>query len=190
MSTGHLVLKKNLVNPTTFGKMALSLITLDLTTLSIITHKIIKLIMDKLQLTGQNLGGVFNSRSGCMCAMHLCFYEAKQPNLKLKTWPKQLLGSLPITFALSALKIMARSLSTLGNLTISLTTLEMVFSITTLSIMTLSLIMLDKLAIRLTTFRIMEFSITTISWYSSARSRLVHKGTRSGSILVTHWPSF
>jgi hypothetical protein len=128
--------------------MALGLITLHLTKLDIITNKIIKLSMDKLQLTGQNLGRVFNSRSGCMCAMHLCYYEAKLPNLKLKTWPKQLLGSLPITFALSALRIMACSLSTLNNLTISLTTLKMTFSITTLSIMTLSLIMLHKLAIR------------------------------------------
>jgi hypothetical protein len=30
----------------------------------------------------------------------LFIYEAKQPNLKLKTQPKQLLGSLPIAFAL------------------------------------------------------------------------------------------
>jgi hypothetical protein len=40
--------------------------------------------MDKLQLTGQNLGRLFSSRSGCMCALHLCCYEAKWPNLKLK----------------------------------------------------------------------------------------------------------
>jgi hypothetical protein len=58
--------------------------------------------MDKLQLTGQNLGQFFNSRSGCMCAMHLCSYEAKQPNLKLKTQPKQRLGSLPLAFTLPA----------------------------------------------------------------------------------------
>jgi hypothetical protein len=56
--------------------------------------------MDKLQLAGLNLGRVFNSRSGCMWARHLFCYEAKQPNLKLKTRPKQLLGSLPIAFAL------------------------------------------------------------------------------------------
>ncbi len=56
--------------------------------------------MDKLQLAGQNLGQVFNSRSGCMCAMHLCCYEAKRPNLKLQTCPKQLLGSLMWAFAL------------------------------------------------------------------------------------------
>ncbi len=49
--------------------------------------------MDKLKLTGQNLGPVFNSRCGCKCAMHLCRYEAKRPNLKLKSQPKQLLGS-------------------------------------------------------------------------------------------------
>ncbi len=30
-----------------------------------------------------------------MCAMHLCCYEAKRPNLKLQTRPKQLLVSLP-----------------------------------------------------------------------------------------------
>jgi hypothetical protein len=29
-----------------------------------------------------------------MCVMHLCSYEAKQPNLMLKTWPKQLLHCL------------------------------------------------------------------------------------------------
>jgi len=56
--------------------------------------------MDKLQLAGRNLGRVFNSRSGCMCAWHLFFYEAKQPNLKLKTMTKQLLHSLPIAIAL------------------------------------------------------------------------------------------
>jgi hypothetical protein len=59
--------------------------------------------MDKLQLTGQNLGRVFNSRSDCMSGMHLYCYEAKQLNLKLKTQPKQLLGSLPIVFALPVL---------------------------------------------------------------------------------------
>ncbi len=32
--------------------------------------------------------------------MHLCCYEAKRPNFELKTWPKQLLGSLLLAFAL------------------------------------------------------------------------------------------
>jgi hypothetical protein len=58
--------------------------------------------MDKYQLTGQNLGRVFNSRSDCMSATHLFCYEAKQTNLKLKAQPKQLLGSLPLAFALPA----------------------------------------------------------------------------------------
>jgi len=31
--------------------------------------------------------------------MHWCGYEAKLSNLKLKTWPKQLLGSLPLDIA-------------------------------------------------------------------------------------------
>jgi hypothetical protein len=56
--------------------------------------------MGKLQLTGQNLGPVFNSRSDCMSANYVFCYEAKQPNLQLKTWKKQLKGSLPIAFAL------------------------------------------------------------------------------------------
>jgi hypothetical protein len=56
--------------------------------------------MDKLQLTGQNLGRVFNHKSVLMFAMHLFCYEAKQPNLNLKTRPKQLLGCLQLAFAL------------------------------------------------------------------------------------------
>ncbi len=35
-----------------------------------------------------------------MCALRLCCYEAKRPSLNLKTCPKQLLGSLPLSFAL------------------------------------------------------------------------------------------
>jgi hypothetical protein len=59
--------------------------------------------MDKLQLTGQNLGRVFNSRSGCMGATHLRRYKAKWPNLKLKTRPKRLLGYLPLASGLPIL---------------------------------------------------------------------------------------
>ncbi len=55
--------------------------------------------MDKLQVTGQNLGRVFNSRSGCMCARLLRCYEAKLPDLKSKTRSKIILGSLPIDIA-------------------------------------------------------------------------------------------
>jgi hypothetical protein len=51
------------------------------------------------RLTGQKLGRVFNTRSGCVCDMHLCCYEVKLPNLELKTWPKQLLGYLLLDFA-------------------------------------------------------------------------------------------
>jgi len=49
------------------------------------------------------LGRVFNFRSGCMHTMHLLPGIAIQPNLELKTWPKQLLGSLPLVIALPAL---------------------------------------------------------------------------------------
>jgi len=58
--------------------------------------------MDKLQLTGQNLVQVFNSRSACMRAMQLLYFETKLPNLMLKTRPKQLLGSLPLDITLPA----------------------------------------------------------------------------------------
>ncbi len=47
-------------------------------------------IMNKLQLGGQNIGQVFNFRSGYVLAAYLCCYEVKLPNLKLKTWPKTL----------------------------------------------------------------------------------------------------
>jgi hypothetical protein len=40
-------------------------------------------------------GRVFNFRSGCVHAIHFHYFETKLPNLKLKTCPKQLLGSLP-----------------------------------------------------------------------------------------------
>jgi hypothetical protein len=56
--------------------------------------------MDKLQLAGQTLGRVAITRNGCMCAMHLYCYEAKLPNLMLKTQPNQLLGSLMLDIAL------------------------------------------------------------------------------------------
>ncbi len=52
--------------------------------------------MHKLQLTGRNLGWVFNSRSGHVYATHSCHYWAKLSNFKLKTRPKQLLGSLQL----------------------------------------------------------------------------------------------
>ncbi len=56
--------------------------------------------MDKLQLTGQNLGQVFNFRSSHLHAATFLVLSVKLPNLQLKTQPKQLLGSLllPITF--------------------------------------------------------------------------------------------
>jgi hypothetical protein len=58
--------------------------------------------MDKLQLTGQNLGQVFYFRYGHVRAVHFLSLGVKLPNLKLKTRPKQLLGSLPLGIALHA----------------------------------------------------------------------------------------
>jgi hypothetical protein len=51
-------------------------------------------VMDKLQLTGRNLCRVFNFLSE-----HFWCYQVKLPNLKLKTGPKQLLGSFPLVIA-------------------------------------------------------------------------------------------
>ncbi len=64
--------------------------------------------MDKLHRTGQNLDRVVNSRSGYVPATQLPFFEMKQPNLKLRIWPKQLLGSLPldVLFSDASLKVL------------------------------------------------------------------------------------
>jgi hypothetical protein len=56
--------------------------------------------MDTLKRTGQNLTRVFNSRNDCVCAIYTCWYWAKQPNLELKTWPKQLLSCLLLDLTL------------------------------------------------------------------------------------------
>jgi len=58
--------------------------------------------MNKLLLTGLNLGRAFNSRCARAYAMHLRCYSVKLPNLKLKTRAKELLGSLPLDIALPA----------------------------------------------------------------------------------------
>jgi len=65
---------------------------------------------DRLQLRRQNMGRVFNSRSGCMHAMHFFCYEAKRPNLKLKTRPKQLLSNLQLDVAVATYTIKYESL--------------------------------------------------------------------------------
>jgi hypothetical protein len=57
-------------------------------------------IMDKLPPTGRNLGHVLNFRSGHLHSAHLWCYPVKLPSLKLKTWPKQRLGSLPLEIVL------------------------------------------------------------------------------------------
>jgi hypothetical protein len=56
--------------------------------------------MDKLQLTGQNMGRVFNFRCGHLHATYSWCYQLKLPNLKLKTQPKQFFGSLPFDIVL------------------------------------------------------------------------------------------
>jgi hypothetical protein len=45
------------------------------------------------------------TRSGCMHPIHLCCYEAKLTNLKLKTRPKQLLGSIPLNMVFPAVDV-------------------------------------------------------------------------------------
>jgi hypothetical protein len=58
--------------------------------------------LDKPKLTGQSLGRVFNSRSGCLHAMLFFRYEAKVASLELKTRPNQLLGHLLLYIAVPA----------------------------------------------------------------------------------------
>jgi hypothetical protein len=69
--------------------------------LAYVTYHATQFVHDKLQYTGKNIGWVFNSKRGCMYPMHLYSYEAKLTNLKLKTWPKQLLGSIRLYIMLS-----------------------------------------------------------------------------------------
>ncbi len=63
--------------------------------------------MHKLQQLGQNLGQVFNFRSGHLKSAHLWCYRVKLPNLKLKTRTKQLLVSplLDIVLTNSTLEV-------------------------------------------------------------------------------------
>jgi hypothetical protein len=56
----------------------------------------IKAFLDRLEQAGQNLGRVFNSRSGCIRSMKFFCCVIKLTNLKLKTRSKQHLRSLPL----------------------------------------------------------------------------------------------
>jgi hypothetical protein len=53
---------------------------------------------------------VFNFRSVHLHAAHLWCCQVKLPNLKLKTWPKQLLGSLPLDNMLPTETVLQKSL--------------------------------------------------------------------------------
>jgi len=57
----------------------------------------------KPQITGQNLGRVFNFRSGHFHADTFLMSSEILPNLQLKIWPKQPLGSLQLVIALPRL---------------------------------------------------------------------------------------
>jgi hypothetical protein len=61
--------------------------------------------MDRLQLTGQNMGRVFYFRYGRVRAVHFLCLGVKLPNLKMKTQPKQVLGSLLLDIALPYLRL-------------------------------------------------------------------------------------
>jgi hypothetical protein len=63
------------------------------------------LIMDKLKLTGLDLGHVFNYRCGHAFAQISTRTLSKQPYLNLKTVPKPVLGSLPLAFVLPDLML-------------------------------------------------------------------------------------
>ncbi len=61
---------------------------------------VIDKVMDKLKLTGRNLGRVFNYRYGYAYTPCRTFITPKLFSLELKTRPKQLLGSLTLAFVL------------------------------------------------------------------------------------------
>jgi hypothetical protein len=71
-----------------------------LAVLFVILYCLLVKTVDKLQLTGQNLGRVFNFRSGHLHFATFLSFSVKLPNLHMKTQPKQLLGSLPLVIAL------------------------------------------------------------------------------------------
>jgi hypothetical protein len=56
----------------------------------------------KLYLARQNLGRVFNFKCVHVCTTCTSYVSTKLPNLKWKTRPEQLFGSLPLAFALPA----------------------------------------------------------------------------------------
>ncbi len=68
--------------------------------------------MDNLKPTRRNSGWVFNSYIGHACIFCAIAHITKQPNLKLKTGPKQLLGSLLLTFTLPSLTQSGFSITT------------------------------------------------------------------------------
>ncbi len=69
-----------------------------LTALTCHPIKTLNKAIDKLQPRGLNLGRVFNYRCGCASTQMNKCTSWKQPNLQLKTWPKKVLGSLPLAF--------------------------------------------------------------------------------------------
>ncbi len=70
--------------------------------------------MDELQLTGQNLGQVFNLRNGHLHAAKFLVLSVKLPNLQLKTRLKQLPGSLPLVIELPGKRLKCSFLRLLG----------------------------------------------------------------------------
>ncbi len=65
--------------------------------------KQVSLFMDKLKPTGETFGRVFNSSLGRVCICRKIAYITERSNLKLKTGPKHVLGSLPLAFTLPGL---------------------------------------------------------------------------------------
>jgi hypothetical protein len=58
--------------------------------------------MDKLQLTGRNLGRIFNFKNGRVQVLRFLCYGVKLHKFKLKTRPKQPLGYLLLDIMLPA----------------------------------------------------------------------------------------
>jgi hypothetical protein len=62
--------------------------------------KVVGKVMDKPKLTGRNLGRFSTLNVDLLVHLTQLDLRQKRPNLKLKTWPRQLLGDLPLAFRL------------------------------------------------------------------------------------------
>jgi hypothetical protein len=98
-----IILSVIMLNVVMLSVIMLSVIMLSVINLSVIMVSfVLPSAWTNFSLQDEPWARVFNFRSGCMHTMHSLPGVATQPNLELKTRPKQLLGSLPLVITLPA----------------------------------------------------------------------------------------